>query len=482
MRPRSLELTLDGLPDEATVDGPVALRVVIFNSLKDAGIAKDSIEGIECFSKTLWYVVFHERATRQKYRELTIKIFEKDYKLKSNEFNFTDRITYTYVRVYGYPLDSDTETLKQTMEMYGEMVSLTDDMDGRLGIKTGVRTVKFKKLNEAIPSFIYAGRYQVRTAYRNQPRTCRNCQKEGHNAKDCTAGKVCRICGEPGHTKGSCPQRRCYYCHEKGHETASCNKYVEDYPSLLTKESVTPPTESENPPVNEHDKNTQANGSDTTPVLEVVDEGQQTSLPLQDSTAAEINTMDITPENNQEESTAHQPKAPPIETIDKPPDTTLVTNNDDMEVTAEESKPQSTPPTSSTDNEEPSIGTQPTTTTHQFKQPTIPPRTQPQPPPPKPTDQPMNTTSPHDSDSTLTPRASGESSSEDEPPLKTIKTVSTPLSETSNADNTDKEEETGKKTTATVTKDGKSPRKKNKTNKKKKSATVVSQGRSRHPF
>jgi hypothetical protein len=479
MRPRSLELTLDGLPDEATVDGPAAFRVVIFNSLKDAGIDKDSIEGIECFSKTLWYVVFHERATRQKYRELTIKIFEKDYKLKSNEFNFTDRITYTYVRVYGYPLDSDTETLKQTMEMYGEMVSLTDDMDGRLGIKTGVRTVKYKKLNEAIPSFIYAGRYQVRTAYKNQPRTCRNCQKEGHNAKECTAGKVCRICGEPGHTKGSCPQRRCYYCHEKGHETSSCNKYVEDYPSLLTKESDTPPTESGNPPVNEHDKNTEANGSDTTPVLEVVDEGQQTSLPLQDSTAAEVNTMDITPENNQEESTVHQPKAPPIDTNDKPPDTTLATNNDDMEVTTE-SKPQSTPPTSSTGNEEPSIGTQPTTTTHQFKQPTIPPRTQP--PPPKPTDQPMNTTSPQDSDRTLTPRTSGESSSEDEPPLKTIKTVSTPSSETSNADNTDKEEETGKKTTATATKEGKSPRKKNKTNKKKKSATVVSQGRSRHPF
>jgi hypothetical protein len=392
--------------------------------------------------------------------------------------NSISRITYTYVRVYGYPLDSDTETLKQTMEMYGEMVSLTDDMDGRLDIKTGVRTVKYKKLNEAIPSFIYAGRYQVRTAYKNQPRTCRNCQKEGHNAKDCTAGKVCRICGEPGHTKGSCPQRRCYYCHEKGHETASCNKYVEDYPSLLTKESDTPPTESENPPVNEHDKNTQANGSDTTPVLEVVDEGQQTSLPLQDSTAAEVNTMDITPEN-QEESTVHQPKAPPIDTNDKPPDATLATNNDDMEVTTE-SKPQSTPPTSSIGNEEPSIGTQPTTTTHQFKQPTIPPRTQP--PPPKPTDQPMNTTSPHDSDRTLTPRTSGESSSEDEPPLKTIKTVSTPSSETSNADNTDKEEETGKKTTATATKDGKSPRKKNKTNKKKKSATVVSQGRSRHPF
>jgi hypothetical protein len=116
-------------------------------------------------------------------------------------------------------------------------------MNGRLGIKTRVRIAKYTKLNEAIPSFIYAGWYQVRTAYRNQPCTCRNCQKGGHNAKDCTARKVCRICGEPGHTKGSCPQRCCYYSHEQGHETATCDKYVEDYPSLLTKESDTSPTE-----------------------------------------------------------------------------------------------------------------------------------------------------------------------------------------------------------------------------------------------
>ena len=42
-------------------------------------------------------------------------------------------------------------------------------MNGRLGIKTRVRIAKYTKLNEAIPSFIYAGWYQVRTAYRNQP-------------------------------------------------------------------------------------------------------------------------------------------------------------------------------------------------------------------------------------------------------------------------------------------------------------------------
>ena len=62
VRPRSLELSLEGLLAEATVDGPVALRVAIYNSLKDAGIEMSTIEGIECYSKIVWYVVFNTRA------------------------------------------------------------------------------------------------------------------------------------------------------------------------------------------------------------------------------------------------------------------------------------------------------------------------------------------------------------------------------------------------------------------------------------
>ena len=144
--PRSLELLLT----EATVDGPVALRLAIFNSLQDAGINKDSIEGIECFSKILWYIVFNTIEDTTKYSERSITLFEREYTLKSND-RYTARPNYIFVRIYGYPLDAERETLEQTLGLYGDMEDITDDVDGRMGIKTGVRHARFSKLQENIP-------------------------------------------------------------------------------------------------------------------------------------------------------------------------------------------------------------------------------------------------------------------------------------------------------------------------------------------
>ena len=155
-------------------------------------------------------------------------MFEQEFLLKSNDARYTARPNYIFVRIYGYPLDADRETLEQTLGLYGDMVDLTDDVDGRMGIKTGVRHARFSKLNENIPSFIY------RINYRDQPKTCRNCHQEGHNAKDCRAGKVCKQCGKPDHTKGECPERRCFYCKGKGQERSNCDKYVADFLGIQT--------------------------------------------------------------------------------------------------------------------------------------------------------------------------------------------------------------------------------------------------------
>ena len=60
-RPRSLLLKLEGLPAEATADGPAVLRKEIYNAMKDGGIDMKTVDGLECFSKTTWYVVFNTR-------------------------------------------------------------------------------------------------------------------------------------------------------------------------------------------------------------------------------------------------------------------------------------------------------------------------------------------------------------------------------------------------------------------------------------
>lgn len=228
-RPRSLLLSLENIPAEATVAGPAVLRREIFNSLRESGIHTQNVEGIECFSKVIWYVVFKTKEQRQQAKNKEIKLHNQVFKLQCNEM---ERPVYRWVRIYGYPLDSRDDILKKTMSLYGELLTVTDDVDSMIGIKTGVKVAQFKSLKGNIPSFIYAGKYRVKIMYSGQVRTCRNCQKEGHEAKDCTAGKVCQICGEPGHTKGSCPERRCYHCQEKGHESARCPQYLADFPGL----------------------------------------------------------------------------------------------------------------------------------------------------------------------------------------------------------------------------------------------------------
>lgn len=72
-RTRSLKLTLEDLPVEATADGPAPLRVEIFNSIRASGVETKTIEGIECLSQKLWFVVFYERRHRNIYENKQIK-------------------------------------------------------------------------------------------------------------------------------------------------------------------------------------------------------------------------------------------------------------------------------------------------------------------------------------------------------------------------------------------------------------------------
>ena len=155
----------------------------------------------------------------------------KTVQLKSTERPRPPKPRFIYVKLFGYPLDIDPEILSKSIGVYGELLEIRDDINHTINIKTGVKTARFASLKEAMPSFIYAGRYHIRTAYQGQPKTYRNCSKTGHIAKDCTAGKVCRTCGEPDHNKGDCPERRCFYC--KGHEQVNCGKYQIDFPSVI---------------------------------------------------------------------------------------------------------------------------------------------------------------------------------------------------------------------------------------------------------
>ncbi len=64
------------------------------------------------------------------------------------------------MRLFGYPLDSPIEFLQKTMGLYGDLVAVTDDIDSRLEIKTGIKIAQFKSIKGNIPSFISVGKYE----------------------------------------------------------------------------------------------------------------------------------------------------------------------------------------------------------------------------------------------------------------------------------------------------------------------------------
>jgi len=445
-RPRSLLLNLEGLPAEATADGPAVLRKVIYNSLKDGGIKMDTIEGIECFSKVLWYVVFTTRMAKRETKDKTIELYGENYTLSSTEYE-RPRVQYTWVRLYGYPLDTDSTYLQKTMSMYGELVSLTDEMDGRLQIKTGVKLAQFTSLKGNIPSFVHVGRHRVRTSYRGQIKTCRNCHKQGHEVKDCTAGRVCKQCGEPGHTKGECPDRICFQCLGKGHEANDCPEYQRAFPRLGEDGEQTENQQEEEPSLDQHDswqsmaidgsfseqtawdapnvdkqehpKATETKGDEANPTS-MGDSGNQPPTPAGHTS----NPVTETPVQTDETTTSHAETV--HTTADNPPEISETNTQAAMEVS---------PPVGGNTSEANRV-------------------------PPLPTD-------------------STDSSEEDEPPLKTLKTTT---GEQPQAGENEQTSTTAEKSGKAVTAKVGTKTKKKKKSKGKQPAVNVAGGKNRNPF
>jgi hypothetical protein len=116
----------------------------------DAGIDRALIEGIECLSKKLWFIVFKERVQRQKYINKDIQLYLKVFTLKSTDVIRPERPRYTYVKVFGYPLDTKADLLEQSLSLYGKLIEVTDDIDTTIMIKTSRNTAKQARSVECV--------------------------------------------------------------------------------------------------------------------------------------------------------------------------------------------------------------------------------------------------------------------------------------------------------------------------------------------
>ena len=75
---------------------------------------------------------------------------------------------------------------------------------------------------------------RLKVEKQRKPRSCFNCGKIGHMAKDCKSEKLCKQCGHAGHLKADCQadkdqlDKSCGYCHQEGHNKAKCQSKRED--------------------------------------------------------------------------------------------------------------------------------------------------------------------------------------------------------------------------------------------------------------
>jgi hypothetical protein len=149
-RPRTAVLTLGDQSEEVTGDSLSALRIEILNALVGAGIDCVSIEGIVFHNQKHWFIVFQTLDQRNKALGTTVEINKGKYVLQHPDK--PKRAPLKRVRIFRYPLESETSVLEKAMAVYGTVSHTKELKDEALDIKTGVRIVAFEKITRDIPS------------------------------------------------------------------------------------------------------------------------------------------------------------------------------------------------------------------------------------------------------------------------------------------------------------------------------------------
>lgn len=288
------------------------LRVEILTAILELGFTKEDIEGIEYRSAKKWFVVFANQGKRNLAVGKTVQLHEKEVILEHPNPIRRRENKYTKVRVFGFPLDSEKELLRKALAFYGEVRWIKDLTDNSCDIKTGIREALIE-IKHQIPSYLYAGKYQIGTEYFGQVKTCRKCHQSGHFGRDCKAGVTCKECGSTDHKKVDCPNLRCYHCHEKGHVEDKCPQYWEEHYNNEEEDDgkKTPTVEDDSENFEDLGKNLAKSWAEIcTTQPTPLDRNQRVNQTTVDQTSVESQAMDETQqqqESDKERSTVHEP-------------------------------------------------------------------------------------------------------------------------------------------------------------------------------
>ena len=112
--------------------------------------------------------------------------------------------SYTLVRLFRCPFEVSDEAIVLALAPFGKVIHMKHESDRDFpSVVTGTRLVRMK-LSSDIPSRIKVKRYPCNVWYNGQPKTCRICGEEDHEAPTCPYKGKCLRCLQEGHTARNC--------------------------------------------------------------------------------------------------------------------------------------------------------------------------------------------------------------------------------------------------------------------------------------
>lgn len=112
--------------------------------------------------------------------------------------------SYTLVRLFRCPFEVSDEALVLGLSPFGKVINIKHETDRDFpSVVTGTRLVRMRLASD-IPSRIKVKRYPCNVWYQGQPKTCRICGEDDHEAPTCPYKGKCLRCLQEGHTARNC--------------------------------------------------------------------------------------------------------------------------------------------------------------------------------------------------------------------------------------------------------------------------------------
>ncbi len=134
------------------------------------------------------------------------------------------------VQVLNIPYELSDQAIIRKLSVYGEVLGCRRGHHPYMhSVENGVRHLRVK-LRKPVPSFIHFGSESFPIRYAGMERTCRRCDENGHQARECKRMR-CFNCSGLGHSSRDCQEApMCQICGDVGHKSIACSEWVTDFP------------------------------------------------------------------------------------------------------------------------------------------------------------------------------------------------------------------------------------------------------------